>query len=165
MRGADIKRRIDCLTPNNLTGRQVIEEIYLFAQVSGLRPTDSLRHHYISQPIPSTGELYAAFLCVSTDKETAAQIETANVAYSPNCYRCLWPGHVAKACPHAEALDKFVAQHLDPNNKRAPSKEAPHLMQMRRLHLQMRRPRRPPRPTPPRPRSAPVALWNVWVIC
>ena len=48
-RGANIKARIDRLTPSNLTGRQAIEEIYLFAQGSGLRvsplpPLLSLRY-------------------------------------------------------------------------------------------------------------------------
>jgi transposase InsO family protein len=114
-RGADIKARIDRITPASLTGRQVIEEIWLFAQVSGLRPDDPLRHHYISHPIPSANEVYAAFHRTATDKKTKEQIETANAAYSPICFRCLQPGHIAKACPHAEALDKLVSQRLTPN--------------------------------------------------
>ena len=41
-RGANIKARLDRITPMNLTGRQVINEIYLFAQVYGLRADDPL---------------------------------------------------------------------------------------------------------------------------
>ena len=117
-RGADVKARIDRITPRALTGPEVINEIYLFAQVAGLRPDIPLRHYLISRPIPSEAELYAAFLRVATDKKTAAQIETANAAYSPNCHRCLQPGHFAKACPHAEALNKVVSNRLDPNKRK-----------------------------------------------
>ena len=120
-RGADVKSRIDQTTPGNLTVCQVLEEIYLFAQISGLRPDDPLRHYYISQPIPSAAELYAAFLRVSMHKKTAAQIKTANAAYSHNCHRCLQPGHFAKACPHAEALDKLVTQRLNLNKRWKPT--------------------------------------------
>lgn len=120
-RGADVKSRLDRATPGNLTVCQVLEEIYLFAQISGLRPDDPLRHLYISQPIPSEAELYATFLRVSMDKKTAARTKTANAAYSSNCHRCLQPGHFAKACPHAAALDKLVAQRLNPNKHWKPT--------------------------------------------
>ena len=117
-KGADIKARIDCITPHTLSSSDVIMEIYLFAQIAGLCPDDPLRHHFISRPIPSEAEVYAAFLRVSTDKKTTAQIETANAAYSPNCHRCLQPGHFAKECPHAEALNKLVTHRLDPNRRK-----------------------------------------------
>jgi len=109
-RGADIKANLDRITPTNLTGRQVINEIYLFAQVYGLCTEDPLRHRYVSQALPSINEVYDSFLRLLTNKKTWAQVESVNAAFTVKCFHCVQPGHVAKDCPHAEALDKLVSQ-------------------------------------------------------
>lgn len=110
-RGADIKACLDRITPADLTSHQVIEEIYLFTPIYGLHEDESLRQHFISQAIPSVDKVYSAFLRVSVDRKTKAKIESVNAASMVNCYCCLGPSHVAKLCPHAEALDKVVSQH------------------------------------------------------
>ena len=116
-RGADVKAQIDRITPHNLTGSQVIDEIYLFAQIASIHPENPFRHQLISRPIPTEAELYTAFLCVSTDKKT---IETTNAAHTLKCHHCLLPGHLVKECPHAEALDKTVANRISGRNKWKP---------------------------------------------
>ena len=109
-RGADIKANLDRIMPTNLTGRQVINEIYLFVQVYSLRTEDPLCHRYVSQALPSIDEVYDSFLRLLTDKKTQAQVESVNAAFMAKCFHCLQPRHVAKDCPHAEALDKLVSQ-------------------------------------------------------
>ena len=119
-RGADIKAQIDCITPSNLTGSQVMNEIYLFAQIAGIHPDNPFCHQLISRLIPSEADLYAAFLHMSIDKKN---IETTNAAHSLKCHRCLLPGHFARECPHTEALNKTVA------NRTGKHKWKPHSQQ------------------------------------
>lgn len=116
-RGADVKAQIDRITPPNLTGSEVIDEIYLFAQISGIHPDNPFRHQLISRLVPSEADLYAAFLRVSVDKKN---IKTANAAHTLKCHRCLLPGHLARECPHAEALDKTVANRTAGKHKWKP---------------------------------------------
>ena len=97
--------------PDSLMGKQVINKIWLFAQVSGLSPEDSLHSFFISHPNATEEVIYNAFLCNDSDHRSVAHLESANAA-SSMCWRCLQPRHIVKSCPHAAAFNKLVTQHI-----------------------------------------------------
>ena len=95
--------------PDSLMGKQVINKIWLFAQVSSLSPEDLLCSFFISHPNATEEVVYNAFLCNDSDPRSVAHLESAN-ATSSMCWRCLQPEHITKSCPHTAAFNKLVAQ-------------------------------------------------------
>ena len=89
-----------------------MDELVLFITLSGLQSDDSLRRSLLTHWNLSLDDTCAVFLRTDQDSSISAGIESANAAATLRCFICRFLGHLAKDCPHAEALERFIAQRV-----------------------------------------------------
>lgn len=63
----------------------------------------------------SLANLSAVFLRTDQGSAQSSAIEAANAASTSRCFTCNLPGHIAKNCPHAEAISRLLAQRTSNN--------------------------------------------------
>ena len=103
-----IAPRGDCVTPPGLSFKQCMDELLLFTALGRAAPLhcavcadDPLRHQLALQKNICLDDVMASFLSTDQDASITATLESANAV---TAMRCFILGHVAKDCPHADAL-------------------------------------------------------------
>ena len=109
---SDARDKVDRVTPSGLSPERRMDELMLFITLSGLQSDDSLRRSLLTHRNLTLDDICAVFLRTDQDSSISAGIESANAATTLRCFICRLLGHLAKDCPHAEALERFIAQRV-----------------------------------------------------
>src|SRR6267154_477063 len=107
---SDARDQIDRVTPPGLTIDQRMDKLLLFTVLCGMRADDPLRRQLVSQKNICLDDVMASFIRTDQDTSITATLEATNAATAVRCFICHLLGHIAKDCPHADAINSLVTQ-------------------------------------------------------
>ena len=110
----DARDKVDRVTPTGISAEQHMYELILFIALSGIQSDDSLRRSLLTHRNLTLDDISAVFLFTDQDPSISAGIMHA--AGNIGCFICRPRGHLAKDCPHAEALGRFIAPRVAPSS-------------------------------------------------
>ena len=88
----------------------MVPTLELQAALCGTRTNDPLRRQLVAQKNICLDDVRASFLRTNQNASIPAALESANAATSIPCFICRLLGHIAKNCPHADAINNLVTQ-------------------------------------------------------
>jgi len=100
--------RIACITPPNLTLKEIGMELILFNLLNGLPEDDHHCQSLTTQKDLTFGDASTTMLCVDTGNSVVT--EMANVAFGGQCYMCKGTGHITANCPHHKAITQLIVR-------------------------------------------------------
>jgi hypothetical protein len=109
--------KIDWITPAGQLAEERAEELKLFTLLSNLPHDNSLRLSLTTQRDLTLADAASAMLRLDTSKKLAvSRVEQAHAAFGSNCWTCGKKDHVARECPHREAVQQLVARQWNAGN-------------------------------------------------
>jgi hypothetical protein len=109
--------KIDRITPAEQSPEDWARQLTLYILLSGLPHDDTLRTSLTTQKDLSLADAASAMLRFDTSKKLAeSKVEQAHAAFGGGCWTCSDKGHVARDCPHREAVQQLVTRRRNAGN-------------------------------------------------